>query len=134
MRILALDVGKRRIGIAVSDELEITAQPHSTIERSKDAPERISSIAKELNVGRVLVGLPLHLAGTEGAQAHDVRAFASKLDPLIAPIPLEFCDERLTTIEARQRLAARTKNWIKDKGRIDAAAAAVILEDYLKTR
>jgi putative Holliday junction resolvase len=87
---------------------------------------------KELEVKLVIVGLPLHLNGTEGTQAHDVRFFAEKLAPAIQPVQIEFRDERLTTIEAEQRLADRRGNWRKKKSRVDAFAAAGILESYLQ--
>lgn len=134
MRILALDIGKRRIGIAISDPLQITARPHSTIERNKESPQMIASLAKELEVQRILVGLPLHLDGTEGSQAKDVRRFAEKLEPLIPDVPYEFQDERLSSVEAEQRLADRRGSWRKNRKKVDSVAAAVILEDFLKNR
>lgn len=134
MRILALDVGKRRIGIAISDPLGITARPHSTIERNKASVEKIQALVNELEAKLVIVGLPLHLNGTEGLQAADVRAFAAKLAPAIHPTQIEFRDERLTTVEAEQRLSDRRGDWRKKKNRIDAFAAAGILESYLQEK
>ena len=134
MRILALDVGKRRIGIAVSDPLGMIAKPHSTIERNKSCYERIHALVVELEVKKVLIGLPLHLDGTEGEQAKDVRMFAEKLASAIQPVSIEFKDERLSTVEAQQRLSDRYGDWRKHKSRIDAFAAATILEDYLRDR
>ncbi len=133
MRLMGLDVGKRRIGIAVSDILGITVRPHSTLERAKLAPDQIAKIAGELEVEKIIVGLPLHLDGTEGAQAEDVRHFVTKLTKVIS-LPVEFKDERLSTVEAEYRLSDRRVDWRKRKGRIDAVAAAIILEDYLKER
>lgn len=131
MRILSLDVGKRRIGVAVSDPLGITARPHSTIQRDKRAVEVIVALVRQLEVDRIVVGLPLHLDGKEGEQAKDVRSFASKLAQE-SLVPIEFYDERLTTVEAEERLAGRRGDWRKKKGLIDAFAAAAILEAYLK--
>ena len=133
MRIMGLDVGKRRIGIAITDPLAITARPHSTIERGKDAPARIEAIVTELQIGKIVVGLPLHLSGAEGEQAQDVRKFVSKLRPHVT-IPIEFRDERLTTVEAEYRLSDRRGDWRKRKKKIDAVAASVLLEDYLRER
>jgi putative Holliday junction resolvase len=134
MRILALDVGKLRIGIAVSDPLAITARPHSTIVRNRQSVSRIAALAKELEASMILIGLPLHLSGEEGTQAKDVRAFGDKLQRRIEPIPIEFWDERLSSVEATERLSEQKGDWRKKKNRLDAVAAAVILESYLKER
>jgi putative Holliday junction resolvase len=134
MRILALDVGKRRIGVAVSDPLGITARPHSTIPRDQQAIEKIVSIMKDLEVTRIVVGLPLHLNGTEGEQARDVRAFAAKLMSRAVSVEICWQDERLSTVEAEERLSDRRGGWRKKKNRIDAFAAAGILESYLQER
>jgi putative Holliday junction resolvase len=134
MRILALDVGTKKIGIAVSDPLAITARPHSTVQRNKEGIEKIVDFVKQLEVQEVLIGLPLHLDGTEGEQAKDVRAFAARLAPKVAPVALKFWDERLTTVEAQERLSDRRGDWRKSKKEIDAFAAAMLLEAYLLER
>lgn len=131
MRILALDVGKRRIGVAVTDALRITARPLCTIDRNRLAPEKIAELAREKEADLILVGLPLHLNGTEGEQAQDVRKFAEKLAPAVAGAELRFVDERLTTVEAQERMHDRRGSWRKKKDRIDAFAAASILERFL---
>ena len=131
MRILALDVGKRRIGIALTDPLRVTVRPHCTIDRNREAPSKIAAMTKEMEVDLVLIGLPLHLNGTEGEQARDVRSFAEKLAPAIAGVEFRFTDERLTTVEAQERLYDRRGGWRKNKDRIDAFAAASLLERYL---
>jgi putative Holliday junction resolvase len=131
MRIMALDVGKRRIGIAVTDLLAITARPHSTIPRNREAPKKIASIVQEMEVGKLLVGLPVHLSGLEGEQAKDVRSFVSQLGEFVS-VQIEFKDERLTTVEAEQRLSDRRGDWRKKKKKIDAVAASIMLEDYLR--
>lgn len=134
MRILALDVGKRRIGIAISDALAITARPLTTIERNKESAAKILKIVSDMNVELLLIGLPVHLDGTEGEQAKDVRKFAGSLSAAGSNVPFEFVDERLSTVEAQERLADRRGGWKKDKKKIDEVAAAVILEAYLKER
>jgi putative holliday junction resolvase len=134
MRILALDVGKKRIGIAISDPLGVTARPHSTVDRNKKGVGKIVEIVNQLEAKEILIGLPLHLDGTEGEQAKDVRSFAARLTPLVAPVPLKFWDERLTTVEAQERLSDRRGDWRKSKKEIDAFAAAMILEAYLIER
>ena len=130
---MALDVGKRRIGVAISDPLQITARPHSTIPRNKEAPSTIAMLAEELDVGKIVIGLPLHLSGVEGEQSKDVRSFAAKLESH-TKVPLEFKDERLTTVEAEYRLSDRRGDWRNRKKQIDAVAASVLLEEYLKER
>ena len=130
MRILALDVGKRRIGVAISDPLAITARPHSTIDRNQEAPDKIAALVAEMEVGKILVGLPLHLSGAEGPQTEDVRKFVAKLQPQVS-VPIEYRDERLTTVEAEHRLSDRRVDWRKRKKQIDAVAASILLEEYL---
>jgi len=131
MRILALDVGKKKIGIAVTDPLAVTARPYSTVERSRAGMEKIVQSVKELESREVVIGLPLHLDGTEGEQASDVRKFAGTLAPHIDPVQIKFWDERLTTVEAQERLSNQRLDWKKTKKRIDAYAAAILLEAYL---
>jgi putative Holliday junction resolvase len=134
MRLLALDVGKKRIGIAVSDPMQITARPHLTLQRTKNSPEEIAKIAAELEAVKILIGLPLHLNGTEGEQAKETRSFASKLAQHLGEIQIEFVDERLTTVEAEERLADRRGSWHKKRNQIDSYAAASILQNYLNNR
>jgi putative Holliday junction resolvase len=134
MRLLALDVGKKRIGIAISDPMQITARPHLTIQRTKNSPAEIAKIAAELEAEKVLIGLPLHLNGTEGEQAKETRSFASKLAQHLREIQIEFVDERLTTVEAEERLADRRGSWHKKRNQIDSYAAASILQNYLNNR
>jgi putative Holliday junction resolvase len=134
MRLLALDVGKKRIGIAVSDPMQVTARPHSTIQRTKNAFGEIAKLVTELEPAKVLIGLPLHLNGTEGEQAKETRSFASKLARQIPGVQIEFVDERLTTVEAEERLADRRGSWHKKRDQIDAYAAASILQSYLNNR
>jgi len=134
MRIVALDVGKKRIGVAISDPLAVTARPHSTVQRNQQGMQKILDLVKELEAKEVLIGLPLHLDGTEGEQAKDVRSFAAKISPKIDPVPIRFWDERLTTVEAQARLSDRRGDWRKSKKEIDAFAAAMLLESYLIER
>ena len=134
MRLLALDVGKKRIGIAISDPMQLTARPHLTIQRSKNSPAEIAKIAAELEAEKILIGLPLHLNGTEGEQAKETRSFASKLAQHLSEIQIEFVDERLTTVEAEERLADRRGSWRKKRNQIDSYAAASILQNYLNNR
>ncbi|MBI4186718.1 MAG: Holliday junction resolvase RuvX [Chloroflexi bacterium] len=132
MRCLGLDVGDRRIGVAMSDPEGILASPFSIIDRTDEAAdvEAISSIVRQREVGKVIVGLPRSMDGSLGHQAEKVQAFVRKLAERIN-VPLEFRDERLTTVSARRMMRESGARRDKEKARDDAAAAAVILQGYL---
>ena len=125
VRYLALDVGDRRIGLAVGDDAFGITRALPTIRRSRRLAadiELIASIARREEVGAIVIGLPLTLRGEEGQQAERVRRFASSLGPI--GLPIELYDERNTTTEAIRRGAEDD----------DAGAARVLLEDFLSTR
>jgi putative Holliday junction resolvase len=125
VRYLAIDVGDRRIGLAVGDDAFGITRALPTLRRSRRLStdiERIASIARGEEVGAYVVGLPLTLRGEEGQQAQRVRRFASSLVP--TGLPVELYDERNTTAEAQHRGAEDD----------DAGAARVLLEDYMSTR
>lgn len=128
-KIMALDIGTKRIGIALSDYLKVIATPHSTILRvpEKEAIEKIISIAKENRVETIIVGVPINMDGTQGFQAQDCLDFAQK----ISGFDIIYEDERLTSDEAEQRLKARKIDFRKNKGLVDMESACVILEQYL---
>lgn len=128
-KIMALDVGTKRIGIALSDYLHVIATPHTTIPRTpeQDAIESILKIAKENNVKTIIVGLPINMDGTKGFQAQDCIDFSQK----ISGFDIMYEDERLTSEEAENRLRARKVDFRKNKGLVDMESAAVILEQYL---
>ena len=129
-KIMALDVGTKRIGIALSDYLRVIATPHSTIPRQPEteAIETIIKIAKENRVEKIVVGVPINMDGTFGGQAQDCINFSQKI--LGFDIILE--DERLTSEEAEERLRARKVDFRKNKGLVDMESACVILEQYLR--
>ncbi len=139
MRILALDVGRRRIGMAISDPSGTLARPLGTvIVGDTDAPELVAAeiarlLADDDGLGGVVVGMPRHLDGTRSEQTAAVEAFIAELR-LRIDLPLVTEDERLSSREAESRLAVRQRDWRKRKAQIDAAAAAVILQDYLNRR
>jgi putative Holliday junction resolvase len=140
MRIVGIDLGERRIGIAVSDASATLARPLKTIERgSSDAAavERlrltIAALAEEEEVGSIVVGLPRHLDGSPNLQTPRVEKIVAMLTSSLA-IPVVTQDERLSSHEAEERLKLREKDWRRRKARLDAAAAAVILQDYLDAR
>ena len=128
-RIMALDVGTKRIGIALSDFLHVIATPHSTISRNpeKEALENIANIAKDNHVEKIVVGVPKNMDDTIGFQAKDCIDFSQKI--LGFDIILE--DERLTSEEAESRLRERKVDFKKNKGLVDMESACVILEQYL---
>ena len=129
---MALDVGTKRIGVALSDYLQIIATAHSTIpkEPEKDAIENIIRIAKENRVEKIVVGLPINMDGTQGFQAQNCLDFAQK----ISGFDIIFEDERLTSSEAEERLRSRKIDFRKNKGLVDMESACIILEQFLSRK
>ena len=132
-RYLALDVGSKRVGIAVSDELGLTAQPVLTLERRRNQREDLRSIARlcrRFGVAGIVVGNPLTLSGEAGPQAAKVQSFAAELGELTA-LPIHLWDERLTTHEAHQ-LLYEAGHALQDHRRlVDQVAATMILQSFL---
>lgn len=131
-RILALDVGKRRIGLAISDALGVTAQGLETLERTnlREDLARLAQLAAERGVSLFLVGLPLHMSGDESAQSAYVRDFASRLASATG-LPVEFWDERLTSREAERALREGNATLQRKKQSVDRMSAVLLLESYL---
>ena len=131
-KIMALDIGTKRIGIALSDYLHVIATPHSTISRipEKEAINAIINIAKEHRVEQIIIGVPINMDGTYGFQAKDCIDFSQKI--LGFDIIQE--DERLTSEEAEERLRARKIDFRKNKGLVDMESASIILEQYLSRK
>ncbi len=129
-KVMALDVGTKRIGVALSDYLQVIAIPYGVIARipEEKALEEIYRIAKENNVEKIVVGVPKNMDGTIGFQADDCIGFSQKIHGF--DIILE--DERLTSEEAEARLKARKIDFKKNKGLVDMESAGVILEQYLR--
>ena len=127
--IAALDIGTKRIGIALSDYLLMLAHGHSYIPREpeENALESIKKIAKENHVEKIVVGLPLNMDGTKGFQAENCEEFASK----IKDFEVIFEDERLTSDTAEENLRNKKIDFRKDKGLVDIESACIILEQYL---
>ena len=137
MRILALDIGDRRIGVALSDPLGILATPLTTIERAtpdtEAAIDEILVLAEQHEAAEILVGIPYLMSGRIGAQARITLDFAQSLSQR-THIPVTQTDERLSSVQADRLLAQSGASPTRDRGRTDAAAAAVILQAYLDTR
>ncbi len=132
MRTLCLDLGGKRIGIAISDEMGWLARPLLTYNRvgpHKDI-EALLRIAHEQEAGAIVVGLPLSLRGEEGIEAGKAREFGARLAEATA-LPIAYWDERLSTVQAHKLLDRQRVNAKKRKELIDSNAAAIILQSYL---
>ena len=134
-RILALDYGTKRIGVALSDELGWTAQPLETFERrtlDRDVAH-IAALVESHSVERVVLGLPLQLDGREGPAVRAMREFTDKLEGSL-PVPVVLWDERMTTKAAEELLIAADVSRKKRKGIVDRIAAAILLRSYLEAQ
>jgi putative Holliday junction resolvase len=133
--VLAVDVGKKRIGLAVSDELGITAQGIETLERTRirEDLDKLKQIAARWSVRLLLVGSPLHMSGSESRQSEYTREFAERLKQHLG-VPLLFWDERLTSAEAERVLHEAGASLEQRKKSIDRMAAVLLLESYLEHR
>jgi putative holliday junction resolvase len=132
-RILAVDYGRRKIGLALSDELGLTARPLGTIRRVNRRADlkRLGQICKENSVARVIVGHPLHLSGEAGEMAAETARFASRLRKETG-IETELVDERLTSWEAQQVAGETSSSRQRKGGPLDDLAAAILLREYLE--
>lgn len=133
-RVLALDVGERRIGLAVSDPLGLTAQPLATYTRQNAAADlaHLQALIREQGVGRMVVGLPLSLSGKQGPQAQRVLAWVDELTRAVS-VPVETVDERLTSQAAERAMLAHDVSRRKRAAASDQVAAQLILMHYLET-
>ncbi|HXT85854.1 MAG TPA: Holliday junction resolvase RuvX [Verrucomicrobiae bacterium] len=131
VRILAIDYGRRRIGLAVSDELGITAVPVATLERKNRQEDirRLREVAHKYKITLIIVGSPLHLAGHAGEMAKEASRFASRIKKELG-LPVEMRDERLTSWEAEQTLKENSGRK-STKTHLDSVAAAILLRDFL---
>lgn len=132
MRILALDHGTVRIGVAVSDELKMMATPLEFIpaEPFADFLERLKTLIREKQVEAVVVGMPRNMDGSYGPAALKVQEFVAALRTALA-VPIKTVDERLTSVQAQKFLRAAGHDARKQKGKVDQTAAAIILQSYL---
>ena len=131
-RILALDVGEARIGLAVSDETGVLATPAEAIKRTdpKSDARAVIAAAERVGAGRIVVGMPVSLNGTYGPQARRVQGFRRILIEA-TELPVESWDERFSTVEAERRLRESGVEPSRDRARLDSAAAAIILQSFL---
>ena len=128
-KIMGLDIGTKRIGVALSDYLHVTAVPNTCIDRQPEnkAVETIVKIASENRVKQIVIGLPLNMDGSKGNQAKDCEKFAKYL----SGFDIIYEDERLTSDLAEERLRERKVDFRKNKGLVDIESACIILEQYL---
>lgn len=131
--ILALDFGRARIGVAISDELQLLAHPLETIPANKKPAERIAEIVRERKVDVVVAGLPKRMNGQLGEAATEVLQFVEKLRTVL-PCPIVTWDERLTTVAAHRALRDAGKKTRQTRGYVDQVAAQMILQSYLDNR
>lgn len=132
MRYLGVDLGRARIGLALADDVLRQAHPLRVLTRRGEAADlaAIAAAAAEYEVERAVLGLPLNMDGSEGPAARLSRAFAPKLEAALG-VPVELFDERLSTFEAETRLRDRGISAKDARARVDAEAAAVILQGWL---
>lgn len=130
-KIMALDIGTKRIGIALSDFLHVIAGGHSCVERQPEAEaiEKIKKIATENKVAKIIIGIPFNMDGTQGAQANDCIDFSKNFE---AEFEVIFEDERLTSEQAEENLRNKKIDFRKHKELVDIESACIILEQYIK--
>lgn len=129
-RLVGLDVGARRVGVAVSDELWLIASPVESVDLKRGGMDALVAVIERFDPELIVVGLPTGLSGREGPQATAVRQFATRLGEATGR-PIVFWDERLTTFIAEQALIETGHRRRERKGRVDAVAASLILQSYL---
>lgn len=136
-RLLAIDYGRKRIGLAGCDPLGITVQPLEAITGApKDALSRIIEVCDDREIDRVVIGLPLHMDGTESDMSREVRKFGVEVERHVKR-PVIFHDERLSSATAEAALRGQTakqKQKMRKEGRVDAMAAAQVLRDFLAAK
>ena len=141
MRVLGIDYGARRIGLALSDATATLASPWRLVQRPPSEAETLRLMIKEITalandddgLEAVVIGWPRRLDGSPTDQTKSSKPLRARIEAQIA-VPVVLQDERLSSHEAESRLAARESDWRKRKAKLDAAAAAVILQDYLDSR
>jgi putative Holliday junction resolvase len=135
MRILGLDIGEKRIGVAVSDPSGTVATPLAVLDAGRAVGDgrELSRLASDYDAELLVAGLPLSLDGSEGPQTVRVRQAAARLAQLVS-LPLEFADERLSSTQARRSMADAGVSGRDQRGSVDMVAAAIFLQSYLDAR
>jgi putative holliday junction resolvase len=134
-RVLALDIGSKRIGVAISDALNMTAQGLETLKRESDELvfDRIRALVNEYNISKIVVGIPFNMNGSKGAGAISVEGFIEEMKKKV-PAEVETIDERLTTVQGERALLEGGVSRRKRKMSIDRIAAQLILQSYLEMK
>jgi putative Holliday junction resolvase len=134
-RILAIDHGTVRVGLALSDDMELVANPLTTLSNGATLIAEILSVVKQKQVGKIIVGLPMLMSGGRGAAAERTERFADALGKaLLHEVPIEFVDERLSSKTAERALKREGHEINPKEGLVDQLAATVILQDYLNSQ
>lgn len=136
MRILGIDYGDRHVGLALSDSLQLTAQPLLTIElqaRKEDNRRILADIVSKHDVGRIVIGMPLRMDGSSGTRAEKTKVFAAWLQKTLS-LPVEFYDERLTTHQAMRSVVEQRVKIKFKRSVVNQIAAVIILQGYLESR
>lgn len=133
---MGIDVGSVRVGVALSDPYGLFASPLITLTRDRGAADQrtIAALVREYDIVEVVVGLPLHLSGAQGAAADEATAYSVGVSTLIQPVPVRLVDERLSTRAASARLAAEGLDSRRQRRVVDQTAAAIILQSWLDRR
>lgn len=130
-RILAIDYGETRVGLALSDPLQIISSPYKVIRNDENLISKINDVIEEKNVGKVILGLPYNLKGEYSQKTTEVKEFGDKLDESLS-VPLEYMDERYSTVEANEELKRLGYSIKESREVVDKIAASIILKAYLK--
>lgn len=135
MRVLCLDIGEKRVGVAVSDPARLVATPLRVLDARALASDAaaLREIIQDYDVGEIVVGLPVGLSGEEGGQAAGVRETAGRL-AAVTGLPVVFQDERLSSAEARRSMRASGSSDRQMRGSVDMVAAAILLQSHLDSR
>jgi putative pre-16S rRNA nuclease len=128
---MGIDYGEKRIGIALSDPLQIISRPFSIVANNgEEAFTKINQLVIDENVCLIILGLPLNLAGEDTDKTREVRAFCEKLE-IVVNVPIKFCDERYSSVEAKTVLKQMGISSRDNKLHVDKIAASIILKDYM---
>jgi len=135
MKIMGLDFGKARIGVALSDIMGFLASPYTTLSRTTETEdlEFLNKIIKEFKVETVVMGYPFEMSGNKGETCKLVEDFAEKLKNY-CDVKIVFVDERLSSVEAEEQLRATIKDWKQRKKLLDQVSASIILQTYLDSK
>lgn len=135
-RILAIDHGTVRIGLALSDEMELVASPLKTVDAQHEPEREIVQIVKQKGITKIVIGMPFHMSGQRGEATERVEKFANSLGKALDhEVPIEFVDERLSSVEAEAALSRSGITGKRERDQIvDQLAAVVILQDYLNNQ